>query len=295
MESATSFTAVSGWGVVIVGVTALLAALVAGRERNADIWLAIWLGEALLSFAIAGSATVRKARTSGQPLLSMPGKRFALSFSPPMIVGALLTVALYRAGFLSAIPGVWMLLYGTGIVTGGAFSVPVVPVMGLCFMAVGTAALFVPAAWPPPLAGFTSYSDSSSPGGTVAKSGALRQSASRKPEKPAEQLGEIPGRAAPGAQDLDRLIHERMRLAIVSALAVNESLTFNDLKKLLDTTDGNLSVHARKLEDAGYVACAKYFEGRLPKTEFRLTASGRQALERYLDHMEALIRATRDR
>jgi DNA-binding transcriptional ArsR family regulator len=129
----------------------------------------------------------------------------------------------------------------------------------------------------------------------VAKSGALRQSASRKPEKPAEQLGEIPGRAAPGAQDLDRLIHERMRLAIVSALAVNESLTFNDLKKLLDTTDGNLSVHARKLEDAGYVACAKYFEGRLPKTEFRLTASGRQALERYLDHMEALIRATRDR
>jgi hypothetical protein len=147
MESATSFTAVSGWGVVIVGVTALLAALVAGRERNADVWLAIWLGEALLSFAIAGSATVRKARTSRQPLLSMPGKRFALSFSPPMIVGALLTVALYRAGFLSAIPGVWMLLYGTGIVTGGAFSVPVVPVMGLCFMAVGTAALFVPAAW----------------------------------------------------------------------------------------------------------------------------------------------------
>jgi len=129
----------------------------------------------------------------------------------------------------------------------------------------------------------------------VAKSGALRQSASRKAEKPADQFSEIPGRAAPGAQDLDRLIHERMRLAIVSALAVNESLTFNDLKKLLDTTDGNLSVHARKLEDAGYVACAKYFEGRLPKTEFRLTALGRQALERYLDHMEALIRATRDR
>jgi len=86
-----------------------------------------------------------------------------------------------------------------------------------------------------------------------------------------------------------------MRLGIVSALAVNESLTFNDLKKLLATTDGNLSVHARKLEEAGYIACTKFFEGRLPKTEFRLTGPGRQALERYLDHMEALIRATRDR
>jgi len=97
-----------------------------------------------------------------------------------------------------------------------------------------------------------------------------------------------------GAAALDRLIHERMRLGIVSALAVNDSLRFNDLKKLLKTTDGNLSVHARKLEEAGYVACVKYFEGRLPKTEYRLTAEGRRALERYLDHMEALIRATRE-
>jgi DNA-binding transcriptional ArsR family regulator len=109
------------------------------------------------------------------------------------------------------------------------------------------------------------------------------------------ELGEIVGRAAGGAQALDRLIHERMRLGIVSALAVNERLTFNDLKKLLATTDGNLSVHARKLEEAGYIACTKFFEGRLPKTEFRLTAPGRLALERYLDHMEALIRATRER
>ncbi|MBM3749272.1 MAG: transcriptional regulator [Acidobacteria bacterium] len=85
-----------------------------------------------------------------------------------------------------------------------------------------------------------------------------------------------------------------MRLGIVSALAVNAKLSFNDLKKLLRTTDGNLSVHARKLEEAGYVACAKYFAGRLPKTEYRLTAEGRRALERYLDHMEALIRATRE-
>jgi len=95
--------------------------------------------------------------------------------------------------------------------------------------------------------------------------------------------------------DLDRLIHERIRLGIISALAVNESLSFNDLKKLLNTTDGNLSVHARKLEDANYIACSKRFDGRLPKTEFRLTAAGRRALERYLDDMEALIHAARAR
>jgi len=94
---------------------------------------------------------------------------------------------------------------------------------------------------------------------------------------------------------LDRLIHERLRLGIVSALAVNDSLSFSDLKKLMKTTDGNLSVHARKLEEAEYIACTKSFEGRMPKTEYRLTAAGRRALERYLDHMEALIRATRER
>jgi DNA-binding HxlR family transcriptional regulator len=92
---------------------------------------------------------------------------------------------------------------------------------------------------------------------------------------------------------LDRLIHERMRLGIVSALAVNDSLSFNDLKRLLKSTDGNLSVHARKLEEAGYITCAKSFEGRVPKTEYQLTPAGRRALERYLDHMEAIIRATR--
>ena len=100
---------------------------------------------------------------------------------------------------------------------------------------------------------------------------------------------------ARGPAELDRLIHERMRLGIVSALAVNQSLSFNDLKKLLKTTDGNLSVHTRKLEDAQYIACSKHFEGRLPKTEYRITPLGRRALERYLDHMEALIRATRER
>jgi DNA-binding MarR family transcriptional regulator len=101
--------------------------------------------------------------------------------------------------------------------------------------------------------------------------------------------------AAGGAQKLDRLIHERLRLGILSALSVNETLTFNDLKKLLDTTDGNLSVHARKLEEAGYLSCQKSFQGRVPKTQYKLTAAGRRALERYLDHMEALIGAMRQK
>lgn len=102
-------------------------------------------------------------------------------------------------------------------------------------------------------------------------------------------------RAAEKAPELDGLIHERMRLGIVSALAANESLTFSELKELLKTTDGNVSVHARKLEDADYISCAKSFVGRMPKTEYRLTDKGRRALEKYLDHMEALIRAARER
>ncbi len=127
----------------------------------------------------------------------------------------------------------------------------------------------------------------------MAKTNVLRQPAGRKTAAPSGPLGPVSGGG--GAPDLDRLIHERMRLGIVSALAVNEKLSFNDLKKLLDTTDGNLSVHARKLEEAGYVSCTKYFDGRMPRTDYRLTVEGRQALERYLDHMEALIRAMRER
>jgi DNA-binding MarR family transcriptional regulator len=111
-----------------------------------------------------------------------------------------------------------------------------------------------------------------------------------------EPLRTVRGRApAEGPLALDRLIHERLRLGILSALAVNEALSFADLKKLMQTTDGNLSVHARKLEEASYVTCTKSFEGRVPKTEYSITAAGRRALERYLDHMEALIRATRER
>jgi DNA-binding HxlR family transcriptional regulator len=135
----------------------------------------------------------------------------------------------------------------------------------------------------------------------VAKQGAAKRTADAGGGTPApRKLQSVDGSAPPQAADegalaLDRLIHERMRLGIVSALAVNDSLTFNDLKRLMQTTDGNLSVHARKLEDAAYVSCTKSFEGRVPRTEYRLTAAGRRALERYLDHMEALIRATRER
>lgn len=120
------------------------------------------------------------------------------------------------------------------------------------------------------------------------RSNAARAVDHRAPERKLEVAS---GRTAP--LDLDRIIHERVRLAIVSALAVNEALTFNELKDLLGATDGNLSVHARKLEDAGYVACHKGYLGRVPRTEFKLTAKGRQALERYLAHMEGLIKSTR--
>src|ERR1043166_6997952 len=118
-----------------------------------------------------------------------------------------------------------------------------------------------------------------------AKAGAQTGSQTWREQRRATKPSEGPAHAA----ELDRLIHERVRLAIVSALAVNDSLSFNDLKSLLDTTDGNLSVHARKLEDAGYIACEKSFTDRKPRTEFSLTASGKRALERYLDHMAALI------
>jgi DNA-binding HxlR family transcriptional regulator len=119
--------------------------------------------------------------------------------------------------------------------------------------------------------------------------------ASNRVIKPKPDSAPKPVSTSAQASQLDRLIHERLRLGIVSALAANQTLTFNELKKLLDTTDGNLSVHARKLEEANYIACSKSFEGRLPKTEYRLTTAGRKALEKYLDHMEAIIGAMRNR
>lgn len=122
----------------------------------------------------------------------------------------------------------------------------------------------------------------------MAKQQALKREV-KKTHGEKQKLRTVPSRAPNTMHEIDRLIHERLRLGIISALAVNESLTFNELKHLIKTTDGNLSVHARKLEDAGYVNCTKTFHGRTPKTEYSLTGAGRRALERYLDHMEAVI------
>ena len=146
MERAGSFTAVPGWGQVAVGITALGAAALAAQQQSALNWLVVWCGEALLGLAIGGGTMVRKARAANDSILTGPGRRFGLSFLPPLVVGGLLTLALYFGGDRRLIPAVWLLLYGTGVVAGGAFSVPVVPVMGLGFLLLGSAALFAPGA-----------------------------------------------------------------------------------------------------------------------------------------------------
>ena len=127
----------------------------------------------------------------------------------------------------------------------------------------------------------------------MAKQSTAKRQNQRKQDSPAAGPRDVRGKVRSPAPDLDRLIHERLRLGIISALAANESLTFGDLKSLMNTTDGNLSVHARKLEDAGYITCSKYFDGRLPKTEYKLAAAGRRALESYLSHLETLIQQMR--
>jgi hypothetical protein len=147
MERAGSFTAVSGWGMVAVGVSAAIASVVAAQTQTRAAWLAVWIIEAALSLAISGWAISRKARAAKMPLVSGPAKKFALSFAPPLVVGAVLTFVLFRAGFTAVLPGLWLMLYGTGVITGGAFSVPVVPVMGLCFLLTGIIALLTPPQW----------------------------------------------------------------------------------------------------------------------------------------------------
>ena len=149
MERAGSFTAVPGWGMVVVGSTALAAAWLAQRQARASDWLAVWLGEAVIGVVVGGAAMVQKARLASDPLLSGPGRRFGLSFLPPIIVGALLTLALDRVGEYALMPAMWLLLFGTAVATAGAFSVRVVPLMGACFMLLGTVALFAPAALAP--------------------------------------------------------------------------------------------------------------------------------------------------
>jgi hypothetical protein len=145
MERATAFTGISGWGQVAIGFTALASASISAQQKTFRAWLAVWMAEAVIALLIAGWSIDRKARAAKMPLLSGPGRKVAFSLSPPIFAGAIVTVVLYRAGLTNAIPGLWLLLYGTGVVTGGMFSVSVVPIMGLCFMALGAAAFFAPA------------------------------------------------------------------------------------------------------------------------------------------------------
>jgi hypothetical protein len=147
MENAAEFTAVPGWGGVAMGITALVAAFVASRQATPRGWLIVWLLEAFVAVAIAAPAAATKAHRANSALFSGPGRKFVLSFAPPIVAGGLLTYSLYHSGAFFALPGVWLLLYGTAIVTGGAFSVRIVPVMGLCLMLLGVAALFTPASW----------------------------------------------------------------------------------------------------------------------------------------------------
>jgi hypothetical protein len=147
MERAGAFTAVPGWGGVGMGVTALIAAVIASLQPTVERWMLTWVAEGWLAFAIGGIAMVRKAAAGETPISSKPGRRFVLAYTPPILVGALLTVALYQAGLTSLLPGSWLLLYGAAVVTGGALSVRVVPVMGACFMVLGGIALFAPQGW----------------------------------------------------------------------------------------------------------------------------------------------------
>lgn len=147
MERAGSFTAVPGWGGMAMGITAMGAAVIASRQTSPIAWLITWICEAVLAIAIALWTTYSKAREAGTGLLSGPGRRFVYSFAPPLFVGVLLTLLLVRSNSFGDVPGVWLLLYGTAVVTGGAFSIRIVPLMGLCFMVLGAVALFTPANW----------------------------------------------------------------------------------------------------------------------------------------------------
>jgi len=147
MERASSFTAVPGWGGVGMGLTALVAAAISRRSDDTEQWLTTWIAAAAVAIAIGAVALVQKARRAEGYVLTRPARRFLLAYLPPLFVGALLTVALSRGNLVGALPGTWLLLYGTGLVTGGVFSVRVVPLMGACFMALGALALFTPEEW----------------------------------------------------------------------------------------------------------------------------------------------------
>ena len=144
IHRSSAFTAVPGWGQVVIGVTAMAAAVIASRQLTPSAWTLTWLAEACLALAIASMAMNIKSQQLGVPLISGPGRKFLLGFLPPLVAGALITLLLYRAGMIRALPGVWALVYGGAVVSGGVLSVPIVPVMGACFMTIGAAALLVP-------------------------------------------------------------------------------------------------------------------------------------------------------
>ncbi|MEP6989485.1 MAG: hypothetical protein ABJA80_01040 [bacterium] len=150
MEAAATFTAVSGWGTVLIGATAIGATILSAAAHSATRWVFIWLCEAFLSMAISVYTMALKARAAQLPLWSEPARKIVFSFTPPMLVGALLTLLFYERGLISLLPGVWMLLYGVGVIAAGTFSVRIVPVMGIAFMLVGMVALFAPADWATP-------------------------------------------------------------------------------------------------------------------------------------------------
>lgn len=147
MERASSFTAVPGWGAFFMGLTALAATLIAARQHSVKAWLETWLVEAFVAMLVGGWAMDRKARRQETSLLSGPARKFILGLTPPIVVGALMTFVFFRAGMMRDVPGMWLLLYGTGVVTGGVFSVKIVPLMGLSFMLLGAISLFSPASW----------------------------------------------------------------------------------------------------------------------------------------------------
>jgi len=147
MELATAFTGISGWGEIAIGVTALIASAIAAQQATFNAWLAVWIAEGLISLLIAGWSMDRKTRAIKMPLGSGPGRKAVFSLTPPMLAGGLLTIVLVQAGLTNAIPGVWLLLYGTGVITGGMYSVKVVPIMGICLMVLGALALFSPPAF----------------------------------------------------------------------------------------------------------------------------------------------------
>jgi hypothetical protein len=147
MELATAFTGISGWGEIAIGITALVASVIAAQQATFNAWLAVWIAEGLISLLIAGWSMDRKTRAIKMPLGSGPGRKAVFSLTPPMIAGGLLTIVLVQAGLTNAIPGVWLLLYGTGVITGGMYSVKVVPIMGICLMVLGALALFSPPAF----------------------------------------------------------------------------------------------------------------------------------------------------